>query len=320
MFVNIEGLDEKTISGVRSGDYTLLAEDGEITSDGILKLAAGGNLALSKMEKSRGPAATARAHHGDTAEDEDQQQRGSRELNSMRSNAIKQRRVLAVRVRASDSVTTASDAVLSDKIFGTNGDSNNLRERFATCSYGETQMIPFNGRTRTGVSILNGVYSVAINRRVTSVEEGVIRDAVSDALTRELGDLPSQFDHVMLCLPPKTNGDWIGYGKYQKLFHWLVGWLVGWFFGGDSHCFSWWNLSLEFGFPLDFTLCAQPTSVDGCPSLTMNGVPSHHYRSMRLDIISAFNMLEKIKRVPTKMKSVLWGLVMATIRRGSVTV
>ena len=28
------------------------------------------------------------------------------------------------------------------------------------------------------------------------------------------GDLPSQFDHVMLCLPPGTAGNWIAYGEF----------------------------------------------------------------------------------------------------------
>jgi len=181
-------------------------------------LPPGENLKLSKMKKPHGPANNdspppppQEVEVGTGVEDN---QRGRRDLQFSRSNSIKQRRVLAVRVRASDAETTPSAGVLSDKVFGTYGDTSNLRERFATCSYGETQMIPFNGRTRTGVSISNGVYSVTINRRVRGVDEGIIRDAVTEVLSRELGDLPSQFDHVMLCLPPQTSGDWIGYGMY----------------------------------------------------------------------------------------------------------
>jgi len=206
-FVKIEGLDEDYLSVIRSGDYALFGEEGEISTDGVLKLPQKGTLALSKVEdRSCGGSGGVKDKH-----------RGARrKLNTVRSNAVNQRRVLAVRVQARDSATTSSEEVLSDKIFGTWGDTNNLRERFATCSYGETQMVPFNGQTTTGVSIWDGVYTVTVNTGVIGVDDNTVREAVTDALKRELGDLPSQFNHVMICLPPKTNGDWIGYCKHKR--------------------------------------------------------------------------------------------------------
>jgi len=212
-FVKLDGLDEKSFSDIRSGDYTLDTNGGEITTDGTLKLPAEGSMTLSKMSGRRGPADIARAHQGTNIEGDER-----RELQGIRSRAINYRRVLAVRVRASDSITTASEAVLSDKIFGTSGDRSNLKERFATCSYGETQIIPYSGRTATGVTVSNGVYTVTISNRASRVDEGIIRDAALAALTQSLGDIASQFDHVMLCLPPGTNEGWIGYGTYDMDF------------------------------------------------------------------------------------------------------
>ena len=213
MFVDIEGLDASTMVNVRSGDFTLFVEGGEITPYGKLKLPSGAPITISKAIR-RGPANTFKGIHQD--DNNNDEENGRRKLNRMRSKAVEQHRVLAVRIRANDSVTTSSATVISDKIFGTNGDINNLRERYATCSYGELTMAPFIGQTTTGVSISNGVYDIKVSMNVVGVDDALVREEASRVLTQTLGDLPSQFDHVMLCMPPGTHGRWIGYGKYQK--------------------------------------------------------------------------------------------------------
>ena len=119
--------------------------------------------------------------------------------------------MLAIRVVAADDSTTASEVEISDSWFGTNGDPVNLKSQYAACSYGALQCNAASKTTSTGVAVSNGVFEVSISNTVSGVDNSVIRDAVVDAGTAALGSLSGQFDHVMLCLPPGTNGSWIGY-------------------------------------------------------------------------------------------------------------
>jgi hypothetical protein len=203
MFVNIEGLDESVLQKARSGSTVLFVEGGEITADGTLIVPKGAQITLSKAPR-RGPAEAEKlARVG-------MDQVGRRDLGS---KAVERHVVLAVRVRSNDSVSAATTAVLSDKVFGTRGDTINLSERYATCSYGELNMVPYVGTTTTGVSIAEGTYEARINLNVRNMDEAVVREEAIRVLTTQLGNLASQFDHVMICLPAGTSGSWIGYGK-----------------------------------------------------------------------------------------------------------
>jgi len=46
-----------------------------------------------------------------------------------------------------------------------------------------------------------------------------VHEAAVNELTKRLGDLPSQFDHVMLCLPRGTDGGQLL--AYAYINHWL---------------------------------------------------------------------------------------------------
>jgi hypothetical protein len=59
------------------------------------------------------------------------------------------------------------------------------------------------------------VTTVTISNTVIGTDNGVIRNAVTAALG---SSFTSQFDHVMLCLPPGTSGSWIAYAYVN---HWL---------------------------------------------------------------------------------------------------
>jgi len=119
--------------------------------------------------------------------------------------------MLAIRVVAADASTTASEAEISDSWFGTNGDPVNLRSQYFACSYGALEVNAASKTTTTGVNVANGVHEVTISNTVSGASDGVIRNAVVAAGDAALGTMQSQFDHVMLCLPPGTSGGWIGY-------------------------------------------------------------------------------------------------------------
>ena len=46
---------------------------------------------------------------------------------------------------------------------------------------------------------------------VIGVDNSLVRDAAVAEGDSALGDMESQFDHVVLCLPPGTSGGWIAY-------------------------------------------------------------------------------------------------------------
>ena len=119
--------------------------------------------------------------------------------------------MLAIRVKAADASTSSSSAQISDNWFGTNGDAVNLRSQYLACSYGALTCNAASMTTSTGVDVTDGVYEVTISENVSGADNSVIRDAVVAGGNAALGVMRSQFDHVMLCLPPGTSGVWIAY-------------------------------------------------------------------------------------------------------------
>ena len=163
-------------------------------------------------------------HFGEAAEDDSRFLRGFGDTQRELAAPSGIRRVLAIRVEALDSNTTSSEVEISNKVFGTSGDKINLSERFNSCSYGELQVLPFSGHTNTGFYINEtsdnvGVVTVSINETVTGRNHGAIRNAAEVAAIELLGDLESQFDHVMFCLPPGTRGRWTAYAIAD---HWMT--------------------------------------------------------------------------------------------------
>ena len=125
--------------------------------------------------------------------------------------------VLVLRIEAADKATTASEAQLSDDIFGTDGDSLNLKSQFNECSYGQLQFEPL---TSSAVVGSDGVYTVALpNVTMAGETDNPIAWAAVDKATDELGSLlDSLADHVIVCIPPGTIGDW---AAYAYINHWL---------------------------------------------------------------------------------------------------
>ncbi len=119
--------------------------------------------------------------------------------------------MLAIRVKAADASTSSSLAQISDNWFGTDGDTANLKSQYAACSYGALTCNAASMTTSTGVDVTDGVYEVTITENVSGADNNVIRNAVVAAGNAALGNMQSQFDHVMLCLPPGTNSGWIAY-------------------------------------------------------------------------------------------------------------
>jgi hypothetical protein len=125
--------------------------------------------------------------------------------------------VLVIRAVAADQSTTASESTLSDDIFGTFGDSVNLRSQYSLCSDGKLQLQPLTTHSLVGS---DGVYTVTLpNTFVSGSKEETIRDEMVSKAISDLGaSLDTIADYVMLCLPPGTMGRWIAYAYFN---HWL---------------------------------------------------------------------------------------------------
>lgn len=127
--------------------------------------------------------------------------------------------ILALRIIATDSSTSASEVTISDEVFGTSGDVFNLKSGYDQCSYGQLTFEEYVGTTSTGKVITNGVTTITLqNFNVGGKESYVVVNEITSVANTVLGSLQSQFDHVMYCLPSGTNGSWIAYAYIN---HWL---------------------------------------------------------------------------------------------------
>ena len=127
------------------------------------------------------------------------------------------KRILVIRVNTNGGQYTplSSEATLSDKFFGTSGDAVNTKSQFKKCSFGKLQIDPFIGKTSSGVTITNGVYTITIDAdRDDRQLESKARSVGSD----QLGDLQSQFDFVAFVVPPNNQN----YAAFAYFNGWLT--------------------------------------------------------------------------------------------------
>ena len=126
--------------------------------------------------------------------------------------------VLVIRVVAFDRSTTASEAQLSDDVFGTlGGDTVNLKSQVEQCSSGNLRISASSFSSMIGS---DGVYTVQLPSTVISgANDRLIVNSVLDKLSSDFGWPLNQLAHfVMICLPPGTAGNWIAYAYVN---HWL---------------------------------------------------------------------------------------------------
>jgi len=128
-----------------------------------------------------------------------------------------ERSTLVIPATFSDSSTTATNAVLRNKVFGANGDSLNLRSQMDACSFGKLDMKPVTSSS-SGVTINGGVYRLNLSStKISGKDSDTVEDILKPKANDVLGDLADQYDHVMFCMPPKHSDedDWIGYAYFD---------------------------------------------------------------------------------------------------------
>eukprot|EP00571_Detonula_confervacea_P016393 CAMPEP_0172302430 /NCGR_PEP_ID=MMETSP1058-20130122/4128_1 /TAXON_ID=83371 /ORGANISM="Detonula confervacea, Strain CCMP 353" /LENGTH=626 /DNA_ID=CAMNT_0013012899 /DNA_START=109 /DNA_END=1989 /DNA_ORIENTATION=+ len=120
--------------------------------------------------------------------------------------------VLAVKVVGNDGTYSNTPAYLSNKVFGTGGDTVNLKSQYTACSHGKLNFDPMvnrdmNSNPQDGTTgIVDGVVTIKVNNNVAE-SDAVFRNAVTAKIKAVFGtDAYNLADHVMYCLPPNVMG------------------------------------------------------------------------------------------------------------------
>ncbi len=125
-------------------------------------------------------------------------------------SVVNESNVLILHITALDAATSASPSELSDSVFGTFGDAVNLASQYDACSYGKKTFVPAEGD-----NIVDGVAQITIDINAGGASRGDVQNAATSAATALLGNLSSQFDHVMYAVPAGTTDNWIAYGYFN---------------------------------------------------------------------------------------------------------
>jgi hypothetical protein len=143
-------------------------------------------------------------------------------VSNPRSNQVRAttgaNKLLVVKVNTGGGATAGpvSTATLSDKWFGTSGDSINNNSQYQACSFGKISFDPYIGTTTTGVSITDGSYEITVSATYNGSDSAIESEARS-VLASELGDLESQFDYVAISVPDEGQG----YCAYAYINSWF---------------------------------------------------------------------------------------------------
>ena len=135
------------------------------------------------------------------------------------------KKTLVVRVTDIDGRSVAEDAAyISDKFFGTSGDTMTMKSGFDACSFGRFAVSEnYEGQVDATRLSAPGVVDVSINVQLTRSTQATIVQASLQAVEQKLGlSLPSPFDHVVLVVEECYRvGTDCAFAAYAYVNHWL---------------------------------------------------------------------------------------------------
>lgn len=109
-------------------------------------------------------------------------------------------RLLVLRITYIGTQPTLSSIQLAGRIFGTGSaaESVNVVDQYRRCSFGKLNIVPASGHNR----IKNGIMEIDIDQAVSSSNTvRTLENAAADQATKILGNLPSQYEHVLMVMP-----------------------------------------------------------------------------------------------------------------------
>jgi hypothetical protein len=109
------------------------------------------------------------------------------------------RTVLVVRIQATNSATTASEAKLASDVFGDDGDDvNNLRSQYLACSYGQLEFTKTADKNGADTNIQNGVVTVDVGVSTNVGDDTMINYVNAELLNQFSTEAENLADHVMV--------------------------------------------------------------------------------------------------------------------------
>ena len=119
-----------------------------------------------------------------------------------------------------------SASYLSDKFFGTNGDSVTMSSGFDDCTFGKLKFTyQYNNANIESKLSAPGVLEVTIDKDLTKMDQSQMREAVLSASNKKLGlSLPgSYFDHVLIVIEKcyQNGSDSCEFAAYAFVNSWL---------------------------------------------------------------------------------------------------
>jgi hypothetical protein len=127
---------------------------------------------------------------------------------------------LAIRVIDKNGLAIDDANTISDKLFGTFGDTATMYSQFAECSFNKLKISWRHSSSITKELSAPGVLEVEIPISITEKSQDIIRSAVINAANDKLGiTLPGPFHHVMVML----EGCYVdcGWAAYAYVNSWL---------------------------------------------------------------------------------------------------
>jgi hypothetical protein len=136
------------------------------------------------------------------------------------------KKILLVRVTDVDGRAVSSSArTISDKFFGTYGDTMTVRSGFEDCSFGKLKLTYDYGTTKYD-SVLSapGVIDVEIGIKLTtSPQLSIIQAAATAAMNKMNVGFPGPFAHIIFILEDcYTSDDQCNFAAYGYVNHWLL--------------------------------------------------------------------------------------------------
>ena len=90
-----------------------------------------------------------------------------------------------------------------------------LKSQYDACSHGRLTINPYHGITKTGREVNRGVVNVRIDIDPSDGNKDEFEAKAKEKTTEIYGDLASQFDLVMFCIPIGT-GNWLAYAYINR--------------------------------------------------------------------------------------------------------
>lgn len=136
------------------------------------------------------------------------------------------KRVLVVRVTDKDGRAVVEDAsYVSDKFFGTRGDTATAQSGLAACSFGQFAMTnDYGGAVKEDILAAPGVLDVTLEVRLSDTTQEDLLRLARLAVERQLDvALPGPFEHVALVLEEcyAERDSYCGYSAYAYVNHWI---------------------------------------------------------------------------------------------------